>query len=591
VTSNSARQSRASSAAGTAHLDLGTLTLVAGISCGLYVAIALVSPRFQFRAPFAERPIPLVLGLFAGAFLLYLYAIRLAVRIPAERRLATVIFWFALAYRLALLPSTPIQEIDIYRYLWDGVTVQAGVSPYRYSPDQIRRATEDQPLPEDLARLVRLRDSTPPLQTVLRRVHHGELPTAYPPVSQVIFAAAAWTTPLTASVQTRLVVLKVWLVALDLTTFFLVLRILALTGRHVGLSVIYAWCPLLLKEVANSGHLDAIAVFLTTLAVYLTTRASCAARGQGRGAAVLPLLAIIVLALAVGAKLYPIVLAPLLAVAVVQRLGWRWAVGGVTLFVVITAAALWPMLAPRGPGSEVVSVQPAQSTESGLAENDTRPRAARPLDPTLGLKMFLRRWEMNDFLFLLLLENFEHDDPAFATSPPQTPWFVATPAALRKALNEWVRARVPVADNWEAAFWLARSITGVCFLGVVGWYAGRSTRNAALEVWLEGVFLTLAWFWLLSPTQNSWYWTWVLPFLPFARSRVWLAMSGLVLLYYLRFWLIYHFPKDCVLGTPYHGQAFFDLVVSWFEYAPWYLCLVASYVWRRRGGATPTRVS
>ena len=68
----------------------------------------------------------------------------------------------------------------------------------------------------------------------------------------------------------------------------------------------------------------------------------------------------------------------------------------------------------------------------------------------------------------------------------------------------------------------------------------------------------------------------------FARSRVWLAMSGLVFLYYLRFWFIYHFPKDCVPGTPYFGQAFFDFVVSWFEYAPWYLCLAASYVRFRR---------
>ena len=24
-------------------------------------------------------------------------------------------------------------------------------------------------------------------------------------------------------------------------------------------------------------------------------------------------------------------------------------------------------------------------------------------------------------------------------------------------------------------------------------------------------FLVLAWFWLLSPTQNPWYWTWALP--------------------------------------------------------------------------------
>ena len=78
----------------------------------------------------------------------------------------------------------------------------------------------------------------------------------------------------------------------------------------------------------------------------------------------------------------------------------------------------------------------------------------------------------------------------------------------------------------------------------------------------------------------------MLPLLPFARSRVWLAMSGLVLLYYLRFWLGYHFSDEPVLGTVYRGTAFFDLVVTWFEYAPWFVCLTAAYfysMWKQAG--------
>jgi hypothetical protein len=41
-----------------------------------------------------------------------------------------------------------------------------------------------------------------------------------------------------------------------------------LTGRHLGWSLAYAWCPLAVKEVANTGHLDSIPVFLTVLAVH-----------------------------------------------------------------------------------------------------------------------------------------------------------------------------------------------------------------------------------------------------------------------------------------------------------------------------------
>ena len=39
----------------------------------------------------------------------------------------------------------------------------------------------------------------------------------------------------------------------------LVLRLLTQTGRHRGWAIAYGWCPLVIKEIANSGHLDALA--------------------------------------------------------------------------------------------------------------------------------------------------------------------------------------------------------------------------------------------------------------------------------------------------------------------------------------------
>ena len=93
---------------------------------------------------------------------------------------------------------------------------------------------------------------------------------------------------------------------------------------------------------------------------------------------------------------------------------------------------------------------------------------------------------------------------------------------------------------------------------------------------MESVFLTLAWFWLLLPTQNPWYWIWALPFVPFARNRAWLALGGLTLLYYLRFWLGYHWPNSPVWHTTYSGEVFFDYVVTWLEFAPWLVWLAIS---------------
>jgi hypothetical protein len=97
--------------------------------------------------------------------------------------------------------------------------------------------------------------------------------------------------------------------------------------------------------------------------------------------------------------------------------------------------------------------------------------------------------------------------------------------------------------------------------------------------WLSLLFSTLAWFWMLSPTLNPWYWTWALPFVLFARNRGWFLVSALVLLYYLRFWFAYQWGSEPVMGTRYAGEAFFHYVVVWCEHLPWML-LVAVEAWK-----------
>jgi hypothetical protein len=61
-------------------------------------------------------------------------------------------------------------------------------------------------------------------------------------------------------------------------------------------------------------------------------------------------------------------------------------------------------------------------------------------------------------------------------------------------------------------------------------------------------------------------------------------------IYYLRFWLIYHFPDvgaaDVgVLGTAYRGTSFFDFVVVWLEFAPFLIVLIVGATWDSRKGA------
>jgi len=184
-------------------------------------------------------------------------------------------------------------------------------------------------------------------------------------------------------------------------------------------------------------------------------------------------------------------------------------------------------------------------------------------------------------LFLIVVENVR---PQSAIPPGERPWFSAIPESWRWPLID-ATGRFSIHDPNTAAFAFTRGLTSLVFILIALVTAHRASRSTDTTVWLQGAFLTLAWFWLLAPTQNPWYWTWALPLLPFARGRAWLALSGLVLLYYLRFWLAYHRADTLVAGTTYAGTLYFDFVVTWIEFAPWFAWLAIDSWLQRRTAA------
>lgn len=53
----------------------------------------------------------------------------------------------------------------------------------------------------------------------------------------------------------------------DLGVMYLLICLLKTTGHHPGWVIAYGWCPLVIKECANSGHLDSIAIFLAVVSL------------------------------------------------------------------------------------------------------------------------------------------------------------------------------------------------------------------------------------------------------------------------------------------------------------------------------------
>ena len=190
---------------------------------------------------------------------------------------------------LAVTPVDP--DNDMIRYLWDGRVQRLGINPYLVLPADPELAW------------------THTYET--RQMPSARQKTPYPPAAQLFFR-------LVVSLHDSPRAMKLALVACDLLTILVVWRWLLVTGRNPWLTLAYAWNPLVVLEVAYSGHIDALGALWIAAAAYWLARRRTA-------------LATIAFVLAVATKILPVVLVPLLW----RRISRRDAVLGGALFVLL----------------------------------------------------------------------------------------------------------------------------------------------------------------------------------------------------------------------------------------------------------------
>ena len=250
----------------------------------------LISDQFVYGQGHAERPIPTLFGLYLVGCLGFILGVALLKFGGDSRRRFLWILIVGFSARLFLLPSNLIQENDCYRYVLDGECVKHMVNPYRYAPEEIIEYT-----PTEFNGELQ----SPEAQLILSRIGYPDIPTIYPPLAQLCFAVGAGLTPWRWLGQ-RLVFL-----AFDIGTILLILGILKRLEKSLSWSVVYVWNPLVIKEIANSAHLDSLVGFcilLVLLFLEMSHRKEpyffAALSGLSFGAAVL-------------AKLYPLILLPL----------------------------------------------------------------------------------------------------------------------------------------------------------------------------------------------------------------------------------------------------------------------------------------
>jgi len=183
----------------------------------------------------------------AASGLLTIVATKLAAEAPVRMGLL-VILGLALAMRLVLVVQEPLLSTDIYRYIWDGRVQGSGVNPYAYVPAA--------------PALQALRDTA-----IFPHINRADYAvTAYPPVAQMFFLGVT-------RLSESLTAMRLAVVACEVVTVAIVIDLARALERPVTAVVAYAWHPLAIWEIANSGHVEGLMVALLMLGVWLAVRA------------------------------------------------------------------------------------------------------------------------------------------------------------------------------------------------------------------------------------------------------------------------------------------------------------------------------
>ncbi|MFM9846270.1 MAG: glycosyltransferase 87 family protein [Hyphomicrobiaceae bacterium] len=172
-------------------------------------------------------------------------AMALAPSVP-ERRGLILIVAMAIVIRL-LVGQEPFLSTDVYRYVWDGRVQAAGINPYAFVPaDDTLKA---------------LRDAM--IYPHINRADYAV--TAYPPVAQMFFLAVT-------RISESLTAMRLAMVACEIAVFAVLIDLLRRLSLPATAVVAWAWHPLVIWEVANNGHADALMVALLMIGVWLMVR-------------------------------------------------------------------------------------------------------------------------------------------------------------------------------------------------------------------------------------------------------------------------------------------------------------------------------
>ncbi|EMJ95780.1 ArnT family glycosyltransferase [Leptospira alstonii] len=159
-------------------------------------------------------------------------------------------FWVAvgITFRIFLLFAEPILSEDVYRFLWDGLLLTEGKSPFSF-------------LPKDFSLSNAAPDTLGLYAELSIKMNSLRFYSVYPPILQILFWFSAKSMLFFGSVNAGVFVWKCFLFCSELGVLGILVSVFKVKKIPLESSLIYWLNPLVFVEIAGNAHPESVLVF------------------------------------------------------------------------------------------------------------------------------------------------------------------------------------------------------------------------------------------------------------------------------------------------------------------------------------------
>ena len=207
--------------------------------------------------------------------------------------LSTREIWIlGIGLRILLLPSFPLLSDDIYRYLWDGLTIVNGIGPYSFTPIECQNIIQRNDL--------------------LKAMNSASYNALYPTIPQFVFGVMSKISG--GHIITFTLLLKGIFLITEAGILYFLFKILPLLNISSDKSALYFFNPLVIIEVMGNAHFEVLMTLPLLACIYYALKNKAGVAG-------------ILLGISTAAKLLPAMFVPIITLHFLRaKKGMTWAI-------------------------------------------------------------------------------------------------------------------------------------------------------------------------------------------------------------------------------------------------------------------------